>query len=97
MKKILLSALFILSAAVAAAVEAKEQRLPLIAYENAVDSAFLRSLYPHRYDSEGVAPFLLYFGYRTNDIANVRIVLAAKLAGADKDSIKTRLRVSYGE
>lgn len=83
--------------AVHAAVEAKEQQQPLIAYENAVDSAFLRSLYPHRYDSEGVAPFLLYFGYRTNDIANVRIVLAAKAAGADKESIKSRLRVSYGE
>ena len=82
---------------VRAAVDAKEKRLPLVKYENAVDSAFLRTLLPQRYSSEGVAPFLLYFGYKTNDIANVRVILAGKLAGADKESIKERLRVSYGE
>jgi vacuolar-type H+-ATPase subunit C/Vma6 len=82
---------------VRAALDAKEKGLPLIAYENAVDSAFLRSLYPERYSSEGVAPFLLYFGYVSNDIANVRVVLAGKLAKADKESIKARLRVCYGE
>lgn len=79
------------------ALEAKEHGLPLIAYENAVDSAFLRSLYAERYSCEGDAPFLLYFGYKTNDIQNVRLILAGKLARADKDSIKARLRVSYGE
>lgn len=79
------------------ALEAKDKHLPLVAYENAVDSAFLRSLLPMRYSSEGVAPFLLYYGYKTNDIANVRVLLAGKLAGADKDTIKARMRVSYGE
>lgn len=85
------------SAVIRAAMDAKEQNKPLVAYENAVDSEFLRSLLPQKYSCEGVEPFLLYFGYRANDIANVRVVLAAKLAGADKDSIKARLRVSYGE
>lgn len=79
------------------ALDAKERKLPLVAYENAVDSAFLRSLYPERYSCEGDAPFLLYFGYKANDIANVRLILAGKLAGADKENIKARLRVSYGE
>ena len=82
---------------VRAAVEAKEKGLPLVAYERAVDSAFLRSLLPERYSSEGVAPFLLYYGYKTNDIANVRVILAGKLARAERDSIRDRMRVSYGE
>ena len=79
------------------ALEAREHGLPLVAYENAVDSAFLRSLYAERYSCEGDAPFLLYYGYKTNDIQNVRIILAGKLACADKDKIKARLRVCYGE
>ena len=79
------------------AVDAKEHGMPLVAYENAVDSAFLLSLYPERYSCEGDAPFLLYYGYKTNDIQNVRLILAGKLAGADKEDIKARLRVSYGE
>ena len=79
------------------ALDARQNGRPLVAYENAVDSAFLRSLLPERYSVEGLAPFLLYFGYKTNDVFNVRVVLAGKLAGADKDTIKARLRVSYGE
>ena len=81
---------------VLSALAAKEAKRPLIVFERMADSALLMSLYPHRYDSEGLVPFLLYYAYKTNEIANVRIVMAGKMAGVDGDVIKERLRLSYG-
>lgn len=78
------------------ALAAKEAHRPLVVFERMADSALLLSLYPRRYDSEGPVPFLLYYAYKTNEIANVRIVMAGKMAGVDSDTIKERLRLSYG-
>ena len=78
------------------ALDAKEAGKPLVAYERISDSALLASLYPRRYESEGLVPFLLYYAYKTNEIANVRILMAGKIAGVDKEVVKERLRLGYG-
>lgn len=78
------------------ALKAKEAGKPMVAFERIADSALLSSLYPRRYESEGIVPFLLYYAYKTNEIANVRIILAGKTAGVDKEIIKERLRLGYG-
>ncbi|MBO4262279.1 MAG: V-type ATPase subunit [Clostridia bacterium] len=69
---------------------------PLVAFEKQADDFAMKKLKEKRFESEGVTPFLLYANYKKNEIANVRIVLAMKNCGADKESIRRRLREGYG-
>ena len=78
------------------ALAAKEGKDALVAFEKDAGSFGLKSLESVRYDNEGILPFVLYYLYKAAEIDNVRILLAGKRAGAARDSIKARLRISYG-
>lgn len=70
---------------------------PLIALEQMAGSEALRLVAPHRYDSEGMYPLLFYYLYRKAELANLRIILLGKEAGASVSEIRARLRDGYGK
>lgn len=78
------------------ALAAKEGKEQLVAFEKEAGSFGLRSLESKRYESEGILPFVLYFLYKSAEIDNVRVVMAGKRSGADRDNIKARLKIGYG-
>ena len=73
--------------------ERKEGALPV--FEKAVEDFPMKKLKEKRFETEGVTPSLLYANYKINEIKNARLVIAMKLAGADKEEIKKRLRECY--
>ena len=75
--------------------EEREAGGALVGFEQAAESHTLSVLIKKRFESEGVIPLLLYSNYKLNEIKNVRLVIALKLAGADGESIKKRLKVCY--
>lgn len=78
------------------ALAAKEGKEALVAFEKDASSWGLKSLESKRYESEGILPFVLYYLYKSAEIDNVRVLLAGKRAGADRDNIKARFKVGYG-
>ena len=64
-------------------------------FEKAADDLPMKKLKERRFETEGIVPSLLYAYYKINEIKNVRLVLAMKLAGADKEDIKARLKECY--
>lgn len=67
----------------------------LVGFERMTESVFTERLKEKRFETEGLTPLLLYFNYKTNELKNVRVILALKLCGADKDSVRRRLRSNY--
>ena len=70
---------------------------PLVEFEREAENFAMKKLKEKRFESEGITPLLLYSYYKINEIKNVRLVMAMKVCGADKDSIKRRLRDCYGK
>ena len=69
----------------------------LVAFERDVDDFSAKKLKEKRFETEGVVPSLVYYFYKTSAIKNARLVMAMKLAGADKEMIKSRLRECYAK
>ncbi len=78
-----------------AALDEKEKNAPLIGFERLAEGAFLKTLKQRRYETEGAVPYLLYAYYKRNELINVRVVMAGKLCGAEKERIRGRLREGY--
>lgn len=72
--------------------KAKEKGLPYVEAEKYRDGYDLSALEKRKFDLVKNEPFLYYVYRRKAEIANVRIVLACKLAGLDEVQIKNRLR-----
>lgn len=73
-------------------IKAKENKTPYTEAEKYLDSYDLRWLQARRFDLVKNEPFLYYVFRKKAEIANVRIVLACKIAGLDEQKIKNRLR-----
>ena len=78
-----------------AALDEKEKNAPLIGFERLAEGAFLKTLKQRRYETEGAVPYLLYAYYKRNELTNVRVVMAGKLCGAERERIRGRLREGY--
>lgn len=71
---------------------AKEKKLPYVEAEKYRDSYDVRMLETRKFDLVKNEPFLYYVFRKKSEIANVRILLACKLAGLNEQTIKNRLR-----
>ena len=85
-----------LSGLLSAAVAAKAENQPLVAFEREVASLPLAELLPDRYQSNGITPLVLYYEYKKAECNNVRIILTAKAQGTPNEEITRRLRLNYG-
>lgn len=68
---------------------------PLVAFERAAEGFSLKKLKEKRFETEGILPLLLYTLYKRSEMQNVRIILALKKCGAEKEKIRERLRECY--
>lgn len=68
---------------------------PLVAAENAADSAAVKRMSDKRFDLTPVEEFYLYCLYKQTQITNVNVIVVGLDGGADKTEIKARLRASY--
>lgn len=77
------------------AIKERSASLPLIGFEAKTDGFALGELKKKKYETEGATPFLLYYLYKSAEIANVRIILGGKRAKCSAEEIKRRLRTGY--
>ena len=75
--------------------EERKNGFSLTNFEKEAENFPMRMLKEKRFETEGVTPSLLYANYKINELKNVRLVIAMKIAGADKEEIKKRLRECY--
>ena len=73
----------------------KKEGKALTGFERKADDFAMDKLKERRFESEGIAPLLLYCYYKLAEIKNARIVLAAKASGIGKEEIVRRLRSGY--
>ena len=73
-----------------------DEARPAVKLEQAVNSEIVKRLKEKRYETEGLTPWLLYWYYCQNELANVRLALTAAGVGAEKAEVEKRLRVGYG-
>ena len=67
----------------------------LAEFERAIENFAMKKLKEKRFETEGITPSLVFANYKINELKNARLVIALKLAGADKEGIKRRLRECY--
>ena len=67
----------------------------LSGFERQAEDLPMKKLKERRFETDGITPSLLYANYKINELKNVRVVMAMKMAGADKEEIRSRLRECY--
>ena len=67
----------------------------LVEFERRADSFATEQLKERRFETEGFVPLLVYVGYKLSEMKNVRLVMALKNCGADRESIIKRLVDCY--
>lgn len=77
------------------AIKEKSASLPLIGFETKADGFALDELKKKKYETEGATPFLLYYLYKSAEIANVRVILGGKRAKCSAEEIKRRIKTGY--
>lgn len=77
------------------AIKERSASLPLIGFEAKAEGFALGELKKKKYETEGATPFLLYYLYKSAEIANVRMILGGKRAKCSAEEIKRRLRTGY--
>jgi len=64
-------------------------------FERLCDNAVMQYAKEGTYVSFGIEPIFAYFIAKQTEIMNIRILMAGKLAGADPEIIKERMRATY--
>jgi len=64
-------------------------------FERLCDNAIMHYAKEGTYITFGIEPIFAYFVAKQTEITNIRILMAGKLAGADPEIIKERMRATY--
>ena len=75
--------------------EERAERKPLVSFEKESGNFAMKRLKEKRYETDGIIPLIVYANYKESEMKNVRVVLALKLAGADRETIRWRLKECY--
>ena len=64
-------------------------------FERALDNAVMENIQAGRYTTYGIEAVFCYYIAKYNEMTNLRIIMANKIAGTSPEMIKERLRATY--